>query len=210
MSCSSTNLWLQTIKHIQHVEPKILRTLRNTQESEDAAWIMNIRYILHTHTTDKLHITNCLQTADRRKDKHFLMFLYRKSPDEWLHLSKYISEVLQPKMDLGCITVEVSRSCSYAHTPSRTPLNRWSAHPRGHLHSQHITSTRDEHPCPHWGSILQFQQPSRWKPMHQTARPIGLAYDILHEILQKQPTLAKLNTCQVLWLYQSSAKKTDS
>ena len=42
---------------------------------------MNIRYVLHTHTTYKLHITKCIQTANRRKDKHFLMFLYRRSPD---------------------------------------------------------------------------------------------------------------------------------
>jgi hypothetical protein len=40
-----------------------------------------------------------------------------------------------------------------------------------------------------------------------------LAYNTLHEILQKHPTSVKLNTCQLLYLYQSShssAENTDN
>jgi hypothetical protein len=83
-----------------------------------------------------------------------------------LHLSSWWSKNL--KSFFGCYSQKSSwshlilrfldRTQWQAHTPSRTPLNKWSVHCRG-CHPPNTTN-RDKQLCPQWDSNLQSQPSS--------------------------------------------------
>jgi len=68
---------------------------------------------------------------------------------------------VQPRLDLGCLGVEVYRSHTrththaHTHTHSRTPLDKWSARCRCRCLQKHKTLTINEHTCPQRDSSLR-------------------------------------------------------
>jgi len=78
----------------------------------------------------------------------------------------------QPKLGLGCLTVEVSRSHTGKHT-HLDPLNEWSAHHRGHyLHLLHNTQQTQEENI-HTLSRIQTCDPSLQVAADVCLRPDG-------------------------------------